>query len=167
MAKKSKKMATATVNPEMNNIVKIALIVVIVLVVVYLLTALLTGKIKLGDNKTSEEEVTIQYEEILAGESISQKDDEYLVLFYDSTTTEGALYETLLSQYKIKENALSYYRVDMGNGLNNMYKTDDQSNLFVTSASQLKIKDSALLKIVNHTVTEAYEGQDAITQYFK
>lgn len=163
--KKAQKI-TSSYNPEVMSIVKIAIIVLVILAVVYFFTALATGKIKFGKDKPKDEEITIQYEEILAGETFNQVSEDYLVLFYDSSTTEAGLYETLLRSYSAKEGSLKYYKVDMANPMNQMYKTKENSNLYVSKSADLKIKDAVLLRLAGHQVSSVYEGKEAIQEYF-
>lgn len=165
--KQSKKpKITSSYSPEVMSVIKIAIIVLVIFAVVYFFTAFATGKIKFGKDKEQNEETKVQYEEILAGESFTQTSEDYLVLFYDSTSTEAGLYNTLLTNYKMKANALKFYKVDMANPMNQMYKTEENSNLFVAKAADLKIKESALIHFVNHQVSSVHEGNVQIQEYF-
>lgn len=163
--KNNKKMETSY-NIEMRSIIKIAIIVILILVVVYLFTAVVTGKIKLGSDAETDSEIAIQYEEILAGEVFNQSESDYLVLFYEQGTTIAGLYDTYLNLYKTKANALKYYKVDMANAMNQMYKSEEESNLYIAKASELKVKSDTLIHISNGKVNVVYEGKDAISEYF-
>lgn len=151
---------------EVGSIVKITIIVLLVLILVYLFTALITGKIKLGNKDDNNSEVTIQYEEILAGESFNQREEEYLVLFYDFTATDASVYSNLLTNYKSTNGSIKYYTVNMASGMNQLYKTEEASVLDVSKASLLKVKDVALIRFVNQQVANYYDGSDAVQAYF-
>ncbi len=164
--KKKQPKITTAYSPELKNVILITVIVLFVLAAVYFFTALATGKIQFGKDDQDETETTIQYEEILAGESFDQAEESYLVLFYYTDGVDAGLYDTLLSVYQSKENALPYYRVDMTNALNQMYRATEGSNLYVSRALDLKISEPALIHFVNHQVSVVYEGKEAITEYF-
>lgn len=163
--KKVEKVKT-TYYDEVGNVIKIAVIVLAILALVYFFTLLMTGKIRFGKEKENNSEVTIQYEEVLAGESFNQGEEEYLVLFYDFTAMDAGIYRNLLTNYKATEGSIKYYTVNMGSGMNQLYKTENNSVLNVSKASELKIKDVALIRFVNHKVSNFYEGTDAVQAYF-
>lgn len=169
---KSKKQKIEKMNNnssmEVNNIIKITIIVLIIFACVYFFTALLTGKINFGNNN-NDSDVIIQYEEILAGESFDQSEAEYLVLFYDFNGIDAGIYSNLLYNYELTSAAIKYYTVDMSSGMNQLYKvnSDEVSALNVSKASELKIKDATLIRFVNNKIANYYEGNAAIEAYFK
>jgi len=115
-------LGKANYDTQVTRGIKIAVGVIIALGLVYLLTALATGEIKLGEKKKKESvEPEIQYEEIIAGQILNRKQNEYYVLAFDFTeevkgTTElkvtaptilrikdGKIVERISTKEKVKE----------------------------------------------------------------
>lgn len=91
--------------------------------------------------------VFIQYEEILAGSIFNLNQSSYYVLFYEKDKFYQTELNNLISNYKSK-NQLPLYLVDLSNGLNKNYLSEE-SNSDAQVASELKIKDLTLIKIRN------------------
>lgn len=167
LAKKKKvpKVSTST-NTEVKHVLIILVIVLVVLALFYFITGIVTGDIKLGNSK-NETETTIQYDQILAGESFNQPKTEYLVFYYDMTETEASVYAKLLTTYKSKVTATRTYTVNLGNTMNQLYLAKDgASNKNATKASELKLKDPTIIRFLNGKITQYIEGKDAVTDFF-
>ena len=92
---------------------------------------------------------------ILAKEALSQKEDTYYVYFYDYTdevaTVSGAI-------GKIKDKV---YRVNTKDGFNSNYVGED-TNKDATTIDELKVKALTLIKVVDGSIVEYYEGKEEI-----
>lgn len=163
---KSSKIKTNTnYDTEITNIVKFLLIVIVIFAVVYFVVALIRGDIRFGKDKEEQPEVTIQYEEILGGEILNIAKSEYFVLLYDYTSNEANLFSTLLSKYKAKSGALSVYKVNLANPLNQRYVTNGDSTKYPVMASDLLVNDATLLQVKDGKVILYLEGKDAIKEH--
>ena len=101
----------------------------------------------------------------MLGESFNRNEKEYLVLFYDRTN--GEIYSSIssnLDKYNKDKKSLTIYTVDMSNGINSRYASEE-SNTNPSSASDLKINGPTLIKFVNNKVMEYIEGTDNINNY--
>ena len=159
MAKgKLKQKNTYSSDTEMGtNYIKIVVILFLILVVFYFITYLITKK-----PKAEESEPTIQYQEVIAGNILNIKEDEYYVLLEFEGDKYNDLYETYLSIYSSKEDAKSYYLVDMSKGFNQSY-ISSETNLDSQKVSELKFASTTLLKIKSGKIVEKYYTNETIT----
>ncbi len=148
----------------------IVLIVFVVLGLFYLLTLYITGKENDTDSNTDNNTAStasISYDDIVLGKSFSMSEDEYLVIYYDKSDDEvSSTYSELVSNYNGKEDSLKVYTVDMSSAFNKGKATDGDSNRNPSNASELAIHGPTLIHFSNHAVSEYYEGESEITEYF-
>lgn len=145
---------------EIGKLVKLVIIVTLIFLAFYFITVLI--------NKEEKEENTytpaqIQYDKILIGNILEQKDDKYYVLIYDTNDVNKTTYTAYLINYKYKEDAIKYYTAELNNPLNYKY-VSSESNLKVKKIEDLKIKEVTLLKIEKGKITRAYEGEEVLNQ---
>lgn len=134
----------------------------------YVLALYITNKhSEKNDDNSSSTEVSVSHEEILLGSSLTMKDGEYLVIYYDSKDEENASdLNTLVSNYRAGHDTTLYF-VDMSKAFNKNYITDGESNHTPGSASELLIKGPTVIKVVDKSVQEYIEGLDAVKEYLK
>ncbi len=161
--KKNQNKKTEVVNTkiEYKTVIKTSIIIAIIFGAFYLLTGIITGNISFAP----EPGVQIQYSEILVGETFNREDDNYLVIYFDSTEEDATLYNTYLYNYQLVEGALKYYTVDMAQSLNQPYKAET-STLNVTKASELKIGEVAMVEIKEGQIANVWETKEAVVDYF-
>lgn len=166
-AKKTKKQ-TKTNNSffssdnEMAKLILLVVIVALAFAIFYIITLFV---IKKDDTKTPEEEtkeVTIQYEKILIGNILNQKENEYYVLVYKDKDQYVDLYKGYLSYYQSKEESVPYYFAELDNIFNKDFYAE-KSNLDVEDFKQIKFSQTTLLRIKDGKVISTYEGKDNIT----
>ena len=133
---------------EVKKTIIIILVAVILLVGMYFLTTLILSR-DVEEEKITEN--TIQYDEILAGSSFGQSEDEYYVIYYDSTN-EYSTVSSLVSSYQLNGGDIKLYSVDLSNAINKKYITD--GDIVTSDASSLRVKENTLLKFNNGEVTE-------------
>lgn len=162
-----KNVSLLSTDNEMSKLIILILIVAAVFVVFYIITLFVTKKDELSNNTTEQSfEATIQYDKILAGNILNQKNDEYYVLVYFSDDQYVDLYMNYLSYYKMMiEEAVPYYTVDMSDVFNNQF-ISDESDLNVTDSRDFKFSQTALLRIKDGKVISTYETKDDITAKF-
>ena len=148
---------------EIKNLLKILGIIVLVLAVIYFVVGIfITKDIKLFNQNTDTEiETTIQYDEILAGETFNRNSSEYYVIFTDSTGNYYSLYKNIVDSNNNKK----IYIVDTSNPLNAMY-ISEETNPNAQKASELKIKDNTMIKISNQQNVLYIENKDEIISHF-
>lgn len=161
--KKTKiKDVTVNENDEVVRLIKIVIALVVIVLIFFGITYLVTKK---SDTK-EKEETEIQYTEILVGE-IWNKGGTYYVLVGYEEDSYMSMYETYLNLYKnYKDSDSKYYLINLDNVFNRNYVAET-SNLYTTNPSEVRFKNTTLLKVVDGTVTETYEGKDAITSYLE
>lgn len=133
-------------------------IVVLVIIVFYGITILVT-KNKKNEEVKPTEDVQIQYDEILAGEIFTQKEDEYYVLAYDNG---GQDYISKLKSYSSLENSIKAYTVDLNSAFNKNYYVPETS---VIEKTHITFSETTLLKVSNKNIIETYTGDDITAKF--
>lgn len=144
---------------EVKKTIIIVVVAAVLLAFMYFLTNLILSKDVTDEEKVTEN--TIQYDEILAGESFNQ-DGEYYVIYYDSSDSYSSI-SSLISSYQLNSTDTKLYSVDLANGMNKKYITD--GDVVTTNASSLKVKDTTLLKFKNGKVTDTITDITEITNF--
>ncbi len=159
----SNKNGDTTYSMELKKLFIILGIILLIIVILYLIIGIFVTKdIKIFGNTDDEEVIsTIQYQEILAGQTFNMNQDEYYVIFSDSTGNYYSIYKNIADSQTDK----SIYLVDLSNPLNQSY-VSDESNKDVQKASDLKVKDNTLIKINNKTNIEYIDDRNTILSYF-
>ncbi len=170
MAKKKKYYKNENKNFKDNDIGTQAKSFIIILVVIVLILALIwfimelkagTFSKKNTDDSANESNETINYDQILAGETFNRKDNEYYVIFTDSSKDFYNVYQSYMTNSDKK-----IYIVDLANTLNSKY-ISDESNSTAQSASELKVKDNTLIKISNKQNILYLEGYNNVINELK
>ena len=146
---------------EFKKIIKITIGVLLFFAIVYLIAGLLTGEIKL--KKEKEEEVKIQYSEILAESTFKQNKNEYYVIYYNFDDNEAMLIDTIASDLS---SDATVYKVDLSKGFNKNYIAQDgkvKNN--PKNVKELKVTNPTLIKIKNNKVVKFQKGIDKIKEY--
>lgn len=147
--------------PGMPSEVKKGIIVIVVVLVVLVAMYFLTVKILSKDTKDDKvTENSIQYDEIMAGESFNQNNDEYYVIYYDASNKYSNL-SSLISSYQLNGTGIRLYSVDLSDGINKKYVTDGE--IVTDDASSLRVKDQTLLKFSDNRVVEVVTDTNEIT----
>ena len=155
---------SSSFSSEFSKVIKILFVIILVLVIFYFLTVYILEK---GDDtstviNTTPSEADIQYQEILAGNSFSMKDDHYYVLYYEmSSDNLKSIYTNIITTYEDKENHDSIYTVDMSSAFNNKF-ISDISNPKVNKIDELKIAEPTLIEFEDGNVINYIEGEDLI-----
>ena len=135
--------------------------VLLFLAIFYLITVAIVSD---DSEDESSDETVIQYDEILAGSSFNMRGSEYLVIYYDSTDDDLTELTNAVYNYTYY-GTLRLYSVDMNDGFNKKYATDEESNKEPTSASELAINGPTLIKISDGNCIEYIEGNESIIDY--
>lgn len=145
---------------EVKKTIIIIVVAVVLLVSMYFLTTVILNKDSDDNSKITEN--AIQYDEILAGESFNQSEDEYYVIYYDSSN-EYSVISSLISSYQLNNSDTKLYSVDLADGMNKKYVTD--GDIVTDNASSLRVKDTTLLKFNNGEVSEVITDTNEITSF--
>lgn len=160
---------TKSIDNEGLKIIKLLLIVALVIGIVYLVTAIVNGEINFSKEKETEEtEVTIQKEEILAGQSLNRTDTEYYVLMYNFTSENASLLTAIKDKY-VALNKLPVYIVDLDKAFNQKYIVEETETIVEKpkAINELKVKEATLFKVKNNKVTERITSEDKIKTTIK
>ena len=147
----------------MSSEAKKTIIIIVVVVLVLAFMYFLTTRILEKNSSSSDDTVTesvIGYDKILAGESFDQSEEEYYVIYYDSTNAYSSI-GSLVSYYQMNNTGTRLYSVDLSDGLNKKYVTD--GDIVTTDAPSLRVKDNTLLKFNNGDVVETITDITEIT----
>lgn len=155
-------------NEVLGDAKKIIIITISVLVFIgifYLLTVFILGKDDV--NNDNDNEVEIQFDEILIGTSFSLNDDEYYVLYYETDDDDVSFdLNSVISSYRSADKDLYLYTVDMSNALNSQFSSE-KSNTTASKASELQISGPTLIKFSDGKIDKYIEGIDDITDTLK
>ena len=116
----------------------------------------------LRSNKKEDEEiksVKINYSEVIVGNMLDQKYDNYFVYAYNKDEKEKDLIEYLLSSVE------HLYKLDLDKA-NNLPAVAETSN-FNGTIDKIKFKGTTLLSIEKGKIIKSYEGSDAIIEYLR
>ena len=145
---------------EVKKTIIIIVVAIVLLVGMYFLTTFILNSDSGDEERITEN--TIQYDEILAGESFNQSDDEYYVIYYDSSD-EYSTISSLISSYQLNNSDTKLYSVDLSNGMNKKYVTD--GDIVTDDASSLRVKANTLLKFEDGEVIETITDLSEITSF--
>ncbi len=142
--------------------------VLLFLVVGYLLVGIFfTKTIKFGKEEKEKTEVTIDNSTILIGNSLKQKEEEYIVVIYDINNSDDKTISNWLSLYKTNHSDATVYSVDSKNKMNSKYIVEKDSNKEAKSLEELKVIAPTVLKVNNGSITEYYEGETSVKEMLK
>lgn len=145
---------------EMGNLFKIILVILIVFGAFYIFTYYLQkNKKTTSQNNDTNHITTIQYDEILIGDSLNQSEDDYYVLFVKKSDYT-ARYKEYLSRYN--NNHKFYYSL-IDNGLNRGFIAES-SILNVDNIQDLRVSDTSLIKVSAGKIIESYDGNANVMQ---
>lgn len=161
MAKKQKNSINYTTNSELSTDARKVIIIVacvaVLLIAMYFLTTRILEK---QNNDTEVTELPIQYDQILAGSSFNQQQEEYLVIYYDASDEYSSL-PSLVSSYQSGDHDIKLYNVDLSDVMNAKYLTE--GDVVTDSPSSLRVKDPTVLRFRNQEVSEVITDMNEIT----
>lgn len=172
--KKKKKIKieenTSFDSSEIKKVVITTSVVLIVFACFYFLTVAIVNKDEkkddTADSSSKTNEVEIQHKEILLGSSFSIKDDQYLVVYYDTTDDDLSNLTSTISTYRSSSKDVNLYTVDMNNGLNKGF-AGETSNKEATKSSELSISGPTVIKFSNNKISTYIEGTDEVIKYLE
>lgn len=156
---------------EIKNSIIIAIGVLFVIAVTYFGVAMfLTGEI--GNNKDDSQTVladsgiSLSYDNvIIAGNTFSQKENNYMVMFFSEKNSSETL-KNSLSLYDSAEKSLKLYKVNLDEAINSFVKSEE-NNTNATNSKELKIKQNTLITINNGIITSYVEDEAEILNNLK
>lgn len=165
------KMSTST-ELDYMKVIKISVGVLLVLGIVYLLTAIASGEIKLKKDDEEEKVVTINYQEIIAGETFNRNAENYYVFFYNFEDNYADYYSYLISTYNSKDNSLPFYTVNLDKKINTDYIITDSDDstieyAYPSNIETLRVQNPTILEIKNGKTVNVITGKDNILEFFK
>lgn len=141
-----------------ESFIKMIGIVILICMIFYGLTVLITNNQK-EEQLLENEEIKIQYDEILIGSIYNQKENEYYVLA--ELSSDYLTLNSSIRNYSSKENSLKIYIANLDDGFNKKYLGENSD---FTKKYPI-FKESTLLKIKDGQIVEYYEGTDAIQKH--
>lgn len=156
---------------EIKKSIIIAISVLFVIVVTYFAVAMfLTGEIGNTKNESetvlSDTGVSLSYDNlIIAGNTFSQKENDYMVIFFSEKKASEAL-KNSLSSYDSAQKSLKLYKVNLDEAINSFVKSDE-NNTTATNSKELKIKQNTLITINNGTITSYIEDETEMLNILK
>ncbi len=146
---------------EVYRLLKTICIIAGVFLIIYLVIGLFVTKDIKWFSKDNADEIEEVENIILAKNTFRQEDTEYYVYFYDFKERDSNI-ETYFINYLYDS---KIYRVNINEALNSNF-IKEESNLMTNSIEEFKVKEISLIKIESGKVINAYEGKQAILEYF-
>lgn len=173
MKKKKKIKVEENISFDSSEIKKVVITTSVVLIFFacfYFLTVAIVNKDEkkddTADSSSKTNEVEIQHEEILLGSSFSIKDDQYLVVYYDTADDDLSSLTSAISTYRSSSKDVNLYTVDMGDGLNKGF-VGETPNKKATKASELSISGPTIIKFTDNKISTYIEGMDKVIEYLE
>ncbi len=173
MKKKKKIKVEENISFDSSEIKKVVITTSVVLIFFacfYFLTVAIVNKDEkkddTADSSSKTNEVEIQHKEILLGSSFSIKDDQYLVVYYDTTDDDLSSLTSAISTYRSSSKDVNLYTVDMGDGLNKGF-VGETPNKKATKASELSISGPTIIKFTDNKISTYIEGMDKVIEYLE
>ena len=145
---------TTTTELDYMRVIKISVGVLLVLAIVLIGSKIAMGEIKFGRKDSKEEVTTIDYQEIMAGQTFNRKADEYYVLFYSFSDSNATYYTSAINNYKLRDTS-SFYTVDL-----------DKKNNKVYAEEELEVEDPTIIKVSDGKSVDVIKGKDAVKEFF-
>lgn len=169
-SQKSQSIQITSHTDEMGNLFKIILILVVLFALFYVVTYYVTKnkETEASGINSNPEKAVIQYDEIMIGTLLKQAPSHYYVLIKEKDDPFNETYEKYLESYKNsgKENVLRVYTADLSHGLNQQYR-GEENHLNVSSISELRLKETTLVKVGDGQLSETYVGSSDILNHLK
>lgn len=148
---------------DLGKLIEIVAIIAVIILVFFFVTNL----IKKNANKenTNNSEVYIQYNEILISNLLKQNNKEYYVFIYDTEDMYNATYNSYITMYNLKENAVKFYRADLNSGFNKNFVAEESK--ITSNMDEFKVKGSTLIKVANAKVVASYQTSEDILGHLK
>lgn len=173
MKKKKKIKVEENISFDSSEIKKVVITTSVVLIFFacfYFLTVAIVNKDEkkddTADSSSKTNEVEIQHKEILLGSSFSIKDDQYLVVYYDTTDDDLSSLTSAISTYRSSSKDVNLYTVDMSDGLNKGF-VGETPNKKATKASELSISGPTIIKFTDNKISTYIEGMDKVIEYLE
>ena len=157
---------------EIKNGVKVTLFVILIIVIVYFATAIfMTGELgnksddknnSSDDSKTSEEVSSLYDDMIIASQTFSKSQDEYMVIFFSNKDISETL-NTIMSSYS---KDVKLYKVNTDEAINK-YVLSEEENPNATNSSELKINKTTLITIKQKSIISYITDEDEILEKIK
>lgn len=163
--KKINHINNVEMNNELINLIKIVVIVCVILLAFYFITLLVNKKTKGSAFGNDDSVAVIQYDKIIVGEILNRPDNNYLVLVKKENDVNSNLYQSYLSIYSGKKNALKVYNVDLSEVFNSNYAGDE--TILDKGIQNYKFSDTTIIKVDDGSISESYVGTEAIENYLK
>ena len=163
--KKINNKNTIETNNELVNLIKIIVIVCVILLAFYFITVFVSKKTKGSAFSNDDSVAVIQYDKIIVGEILNRPNSNYLVLVEKENDINSNLYQSYLSIYSGKENALKVYNVDLSEVFNLNYVGNE--TVLNNGIQNYKFSDTTLIKASDGNISESYIGSEAIENCLK
>ena len=163
--KESKEVVSVEEQYSLKGMLKIIIILLVIFGIFYFITTLL---IKDKNNNENNSVAVIDTSKITLSQLLNRKEDEYYVIAVKSSLYESSyldtdyisFYNEYINSYKQKEEALSFYYIDLDDALNKKYFGTELN--ITEDISSLMLNDEVLFKINNGKIEKTYVGKDKI-----
>jgi len=162
MAKKTK-VSKINEGNEILNLIKLTIVVSLIVGIFYVITLFVNKKEEIAEEEKTP--ATIQYDNILVGNILTQPNKKYYVLVTNEDVNKK-VYEAYLSNYRNIENSIRVYYSDLENPLNSKF-LKEESNFKIKNITEIAFKESTLLLIENKKISKTYEGNEKIMEILK
>lgn len=166
-----KKASTKKINKGKNNkyekniisdLGRIIVVIVIAFVIFCILTSFITKYNKTYSWENKNETSVLQYDKIMFGTLLKQKEKEYYVLAINYSDENKDIYDTYIGMCE----DIKIYKVNLDEDFNKKY-FGENSILNVDDVNDLKVKGITLFEIKNNKIEKTYEGNEQVSKKLK
>lgn len=151
---------------ELIRFIKILLAVIVFIVLIYFVTRFFVKK----DIDPSKEETAVtevSYNKMIFGTLLNRPYEEYYVVAFSSKDNEANYYNSLISNYVMKEDSIYVYYIDLEDSMNKDFIADaNKSNPNAKTLEELQVGELTLIKVENGKIVSYKEDIKDIKSEF-
>lgn len=154
---------------EVKKFILVLLGLIIVIVGIYFFTrAFVTKDLFKKTEDINYQTGVVDENAVIVGNMLNRPYDEYYVIAFNSEDTQVNYYNTLVSKYKSKSDAIKVYFLDLNNELNKEYIASDENiTTSFKSIDELKLGKLTLIKVKKGKVTKMATTVDELIKELK
>lgn len=152
---------------EMTRFLVVLIGLILIIVGIYFFTRVFVTKDLFTNKDNSESEYTtgvVDNTAAIVGNMLNRLETEYYVALLNYDNPESYFYNTLISNYLEKENALKFYYVDLTNSLNKKYLATEGKTISTNykDLDSLKLGDITIIRVKKGKVVKFLIDEDSI-----
>ncbi len=152
---------------EMTRFLVVLIGLILIIVGIYFFTRVFVTKDLFTNKDNSDSEYTtgvVDNTAAIVGNMLNRSETEYYVALLNYDNPESYIYNSIISNYLEKENALKFYYVDLTSSLNKKYLATEDENVSTNykDLDSLKLGDITIIRVKKGKVVKFLIDEDSI-----